>query len=154
MDSQVVELLGRNALVNELLCAGLELATPLRDRGIDLIAYVDLAAQVSNFSAAPIQIKAASKRVFSVNAKYERIANLIIVHVWHVATPENIEFYALRHSEGVAVAAKMGYTNSPSWARGDYTNTKPSPRLTELIQPYRMSREKWWPLVTGFQRKD
>lgn len=46
-DSQVVELLGRNRLIEELLLAGLEVALPLRDRRIDLIAYADLAARVS-----------------------------------------------------------------------------------------------------------
>ncbi len=42
IDPQVVELLGRNKLISDLLRAGLEVALPMRDRGIDLIAYVDL----------------------------------------------------------------------------------------------------------------
>ena len=42
MDTQTIEILGRNRLVNELLVAGLEVAIPLRDRDIDLIAYIDL----------------------------------------------------------------------------------------------------------------
>jgi len=54
MDSQTIEILGRNRLVDELLVAGLEVATLLRDRGIDLIAYVDLAADASKFAAVPI----------------------------------------------------------------------------------------------------
>ncbi len=33
MDTQVVELLGRNKLVSDLLRAGLEVALPMRDRG-------------------------------------------------------------------------------------------------------------------------
>ncbi|MHB2036215.1 MAG: hypothetical protein ACYCPW_05680 [Nitrososphaerales archaeon] len=41
MDTQLVELAGRNWLTSELLKAGLEVARPERDRGIDLIAYVD-----------------------------------------------------------------------------------------------------------------
>ncbi|MGA3024700.1 MAG: hypothetical protein ABSF98_08030 [Bryobacteraceae bacterium] len=40
-DSQVVKVLGRNLLIAELLGAGLEVALPIRDRGIDLIAYAD-----------------------------------------------------------------------------------------------------------------
>lgn len=39
LDSQAVEILGKNKLINELLKAGLEVASPIRDRGIDLIAY-------------------------------------------------------------------------------------------------------------------
>ena len=39
MDTQMIEIMGRNRLIDELLRAGLEVALPLRDRGIDLIAY-------------------------------------------------------------------------------------------------------------------
>ncbi len=35
MDTQVVELLGRNKLVSDLLRVGLEVALPMRDRGND-----------------------------------------------------------------------------------------------------------------------
>lgn len=33
LDSQAVEILGKNKLINELLKAGLEVAFPIRDRG-------------------------------------------------------------------------------------------------------------------------
>jgi hypothetical protein len=39
MEPQIVEILGRNRLIDELLRAGLEVATPERDRGIDLLVY-------------------------------------------------------------------------------------------------------------------
>jgi len=42
MDPQLVELAGRNWLTSQLLQAGLEVARPERDRGIDLIAYRDM----------------------------------------------------------------------------------------------------------------
>src|SRR5438876_7603876 len=42
VDTQIVELIGRHHLTAELLRAGLEVATPVRDRGIDLIAYADI----------------------------------------------------------------------------------------------------------------
>ncbi len=41
IDAQTIELAGRSQLTSELLRAGLEVPMPLRDRGIDLIAYVD-----------------------------------------------------------------------------------------------------------------
>jgi hypothetical protein len=53
-DTQVVEVLGRNRLVNELLLAGVEVAIPVRDKGVDLIAYIDHVSKVTNFSALPI----------------------------------------------------------------------------------------------------
>jgi len=42
MDSQTVEIIGRNYLVSRLVSDGLEVARPERDRGVDLIAYLDL----------------------------------------------------------------------------------------------------------------
>jgi hypothetical protein len=42
MKSQVVDVLGRNQLTEELLRAGLEVSLPVRDGGgIDLIAYAE-----------------------------------------------------------------------------------------------------------------
>ena len=38
LDSQVTEYLGRNLLIDQLLRAGVEVAIPVRDRGVDLIA--------------------------------------------------------------------------------------------------------------------
>ena len=55
-DKQIVELLGRNRLVDELLRADLEVAIPARDRGIDLIVYADKGRGVKNFVAKPIQM--------------------------------------------------------------------------------------------------
>lgn len=51
LDTQVVELMGRHRLMNELLRDGLEVAAPVRDRGVDVIAYADLSVQVAKFSA-------------------------------------------------------------------------------------------------------
>lgn len=42
MDTQTVEIIGRNYLVSRLVSARLEVARPERDRGVDLIACVDL----------------------------------------------------------------------------------------------------------------
>ena len=81
MDTQVIEIIGRNRLVNELLRAGLEVARPERDRGIDLIAYADLSPTVQSFIARPIQMKAASGQAFSLATKYHRLPDLILAYV-------------------------------------------------------------------------
>ena len=56
IDTQVVELIGRSRLIIELLGAGLEVAVPIRDRGVDLIVYVDLETKARSFIARPIQL--------------------------------------------------------------------------------------------------
>jgi hypothetical protein len=41
LDTQVIELMGRHRLMNESLRDGMEIASPVRDRGVDVIAYGD-----------------------------------------------------------------------------------------------------------------
>ena len=149
MDTQTIELLGRNRLVDELLLAGLEVALPTRDRGVDLIAYVDLESRTSKFVAVPIQMKAASTRAFSIDIKYLKITNLIFAYVWGLQKSEHAATYALTYHEAVAVAEKMGWINTVSWMNGRYSTSAPSRRLCELLQPYKMSPAAWWQRITG-----
>src|SRR5688500_865685 len=99
MDTQTIELVGRNQLTAELLRAGLEVALPLRDRGIDLIAYADTGADVATFTAVPIQMKVASERSFSINRKYEKFPNLLHAYVWGIQVSECLATYALTQPE-------------------------------------------------------
>ncbi|MCA9452612.1 MAG: hypothetical protein KC587_12870 [Nitrospira sp.] len=150
MDSQRIELLGRNLLVSELVRSGLEVALPLRDRGVDLVAYADEVAKVNAFVAVPIQMKAASKRSFGIDRKYVKVSNLLLVHVWHVASPSDAVFYALRYPEALAIAEKKGWTKTASWKkRGNYSNNNPGPKFRELLEPYRMTTETWWSTIVG-----
>lgn len=153
-DTQLIELLGRNRLIDDLLRAGLEVALPARDRGIDLIAYADLRTNVDGFVARPIQMKAASSRSFSVDGKYGKFANLIIAYVWHLDRSADAVVYALTFHEAVGVAEAMGWTNTASWKTGQlYTTTRPSKRLSKLLGPHRMDANAWWVKVTGCARQ-
>ena len=152
MDTQTVEILGRNRLVDELLLAGLEVALPQRDRGIDLIAYADLAAVTSKFVAVPIQMKAASSRAFSINAKYEKISNLVIAYVWGLQAPEHAKSFALTYTEAVDIAKAMKWTATPSWAKGSYSTSAPSKKLCELLAPFEMSPEAWRKKISSVSR--
>ena len=68
-DSQVVEIAGRNWLVSQLYLAGVEVARPERDHGIDLIAFLDR----GRFIACPIQVKASSQKSFDVQRRFETL---------------------------------------------------------------------------------
>jgi hypothetical protein len=150
-DAQVVELIGRNLLGSELLRDGLEVAVPARDRGIDLIAYADLLSNVETFVARPIQMKAASRRSFSIDGKYERLADLIIAYIWHVHDPGTTVTYALTYSEAFDVAKEcFDLDNSVAWENKKYhVNNNPGQKLCGLLEPYQMSEGKWWEKVTG-----
>jgi hypothetical protein len=130
--------------MSEILRAGLEVATPLRDRGIDLIAYMDTGNAVSTFTAVPIQMKAASSRSFSINRKYDKFPNLLHAYVWGIQDRACLATYALTQPEAIEVANEMGYTATDSWrVSGLYATTKPSAKLVALLGPYLMSPEKW-----------
>jgi len=151
LDTQVIELIGRNRLGSELLHAGLEIALPARDRGIDLIVYADLSSEVKTFTACPIQMKAASSRSFSLFWKYEKFANLIIAYVWFVDDPDpkKSETYALTYPEALQVATEMGWTKTESWAKDGYSTTSPSDKLLNILSKHRMTKEKWREKVLG-----
>lgn len=142
-DTQTLEIIGQHVLVDQLLRAGLEVATPLRDRGVDLIAYADLARDVDCYVARPIQMKAATRRVFSLDRKYERIHGLLLAYVWHVNDADQTVTYAMTYPEAFAIAEALGWTKTASWAKGKYANTRPGKKVVSLLEPYKMSSDAW-----------
>lgn len=69
MDNKITELRGRNRLVEALLGEGIEVAIPMWDNKIDLVAYLPVGPPQDRFVAAPIQLKAASAERFVLNKK-------------------------------------------------------------------------------------
>ncbi|TXD35297.1 hypothetical protein FRC96_11520 [Lujinxingia vulgaris] len=144
MDRQCVEIIGRNILVDQLLRAGLEVAQPLRDRGIDLLVYSDLSEDGPDFQARPIQMKASSERRFGIDRKYQKFADLLIVHVWNVRCEDETLVYATTFEEAVRIGDEMGWTTTKSWVEHNaYSTSAPSKRLQTLLAPYAMTSERW-----------
>jgi hypothetical protein len=153
VDTQTIELVGEHLLAGQLLQAGLEVAFPARDRGVDLIAYADIDQQAGHFVAKPLQLKAATQRSFGIWTKYSRIHDLILAFVWHVGGSEPTETFALTCQEAITIGDTMGYTKTESWVgQGAYVTTRPSDRLCRLLEPYRMTPNAWWVKVTGTGR--
>jgi len=131
MDKQLVEFVGRNWLTSQLLSAGLEVARPERDRGIDLIAYRDV-GEKEHFLAYPIQMKAATRGVFSIDPKYEKFPRLILAYVWNLGDSARTTCFGLTYQQAIRAADEMGYTRTNSWQTGGrnkkrgYSTTRPS----------------------------
>jgi hypothetical protein len=143
-DSQVVEIAGRNWLVSQLYLAGVEVARPERDHGIDLIAFLDR----GRFIACPIQVKASSQKSFDVQRRFETFPNVLMVYVWNLADAPVA--YCLRYAQAEKVAKQMGWTATNSWQTGansgrpGYGTREPSPKLIEFLEPYRVTALAQW----------
>ena len=117
LDSQQVEIVGKHILIANLLAAGIEVAEPMRDRGIDLIAFID-GKSGGRFEACPIQVKAATDQSFGLDKKYEKSHNLRIVFIWNATIPKDSELYSLTYEEAESVLHEMKYSLSESWKQG------------------------------------
>jgi hypothetical protein len=127
MDTQTIERVGQHRLASDLLRAGLEVAFPTRDRGVDLIAYLDVGENLGRFVARPIQLKAASQRSFGIWKKYLKFNELIFAFVWNLDGKCEPETYALTCSEAISIGDVMGWTKTASWNdNGGYSTTSPS----------------------------
>ncbi|MEM6484190.1 MAG: hypothetical protein AAF662_04310 [Pseudomonadota bacterium] len=149
LDSQRIELLGHSFLIDQLIRGGIEVAQPLRDRGVDLVIYADLTSEVGKFISKPLQLKIASKRVFSLSRKYEKIADLIIAFVWHIDSEEEARVYAMTYADAYLIAEQLGWTKTQSWAKGNYSNTRPGRKIEKLLEPFQMNSESWFGRLTS-----
>ena len=136
LDSQQVELIGRSILTTRLLLGGIEVALPERDRGIDLVAYLD--REDEGFRACPIQLKAATAEAFSIDRKYEKCTGLLLAFVWRATDAANAEVFTVTYANALEIAEKMGWLKTASWTkRGKYSTSRPSAVLRDHLLPYR-----------------
>lgn len=143
LDSQQVEILGRAALTASIVGDGLEVATPERDNGIDLLAFL-----VDPWKVIPIQMKASSSRAFSLFKKHERVPGLVMAYVWHASVATDVEIYAMTWNEAKQVADGLGWTKTASWEREGYSTTNASKRVQVALEQYRISEGSWMRFVS------
>ena len=138
-----MEIAGRSLLVAHLVADGIEVAEPLRDRGVDLLAYLDL-DDADRFLAAPVQLKAFTNAGSGLDRKYERFPGLLLAYVWSVETPTEAVAYCLTYEQALGIADELGWTQTKSWTdKGVYVSTRPSKRLKALLDLYRMNPGSW-----------
>ena len=90
-------------------------------------------------------MKSSTKESFGLWRKYSKFKNLIVVYIWYIEDESKTVTYALTYGEAFTICVKMGWTQTKSWKEGKgYSTTKPSKKLKELIEPYKMDSNKWW----------
>ncbi len=143
IDTQKIELSGRHYLISQLLAGGVEVAQPIRDRGIDLIAYQDREGTTPYFLACPIQLKANRGARFSLDRKYEHTRNLLMTYVWYVDDPASTVVYALTYNEAFQLLEEGKHTLTATWKdKGVYTLTV-NQSWIERLSVYRMTAHHW-----------
>ncbi len=137
LDTQQVEIVGRNLLVSLFVADDVEIAEPIRDRGVDIIAYKEI-SEGNKFHAVPVQLKAFSKEGFGVYAKYEKFPGILMAYVWHAAEPLKAELFVMTYVQALEIADAVGWTKTVSWLDGGgYSTSSPSKELKELLEQYR-----------------
>jgi len=148
-DTQIIELEGERHLMSRLLADGVEVANPVRDHGIDLIAYLDQKDGNGQFLACPIQIKTATGKRFSLDTKYKKFPNLLIVFVWDVLDDNARTFYALTYQEAEKLLQKSPARGTDHTLSKSYTKSnggyhfEVSKKWMEVFDAYRVKPGKW-----------
>lgn len=134
MDTQQIEIIGRNFLISAFTADGLEVAEPIRDKGIDLIVFDD----VKSFRAYPVQLKASLTQGFSVNSKYVKFTNLLMAYTWFSADVNKTELYVMPYEVATDIAESFGWTKTKSWTvGGTYSTQRPSKLMLQRLRPFK-----------------
>jgi hypothetical protein len=156
IDTQLIELAGRNRLIESIIAGGLDVALPIRDDGADLIVYRRKGDGA--FSARPVQLKTATKPRFAIDRnKYQAREGLIMAYVWG---EDRSTIYALAYNPDVlAIARAMGWDQTDSWKNGGQRKKPgwscyPSPKLLRLFEPFRATLTRWRGLLEGGLRRN
>jgi hypothetical protein len=135
--SNRVELAGRSWVTSRLLAHDLQVATPVVDSGVDLIAFNEVG--VGGIRALPIQLKCATTEAFSLDRKYEG-RGITMIYVWYAFTDPSA--FILSYEEALEVLGSKA-ASTPSFSdRGAYSASYVSKRRKEQLMPF-LNRWAW-----------
>jgi hypothetical protein len=127
MPAEAIEVINRNALVSIALKQGYVAYLPVYDPGIDLILLNEATNDLKRVQ---------QKGRWTINKKYKDR------EIW-VAFPDRGVWYVVPHDEVLlAFSEQKGFTNTDSWARGEYSYAPLSKEMVALLEPYRFGDPK------------
>jgi len=133
--SQRTELINTHRAVESILEAGLDVAMPLKDDGIDLVCYVSKGD--GPWTSVAIQVKSR----FGVDKKYLSRPGLVMCYV---CSPNDI--YVLTHERAMEIAQARGYLNPArkSWRTlNGYSVPTVGKSLSTDLVPFAATPERW-----------
>jgi hypothetical protein len=154
MDKQQIGIIGKHLLIANLLAAGLEVAEPIRDHGIDLIVYRDGKEDSEppvKFAARPIQLKTSSKKTFELYRKYDRFDELRIVYVWNAENiwdekyPSKPIIFCLKYKEAEDILKAGRHAENNDWKNiGHWFTNSPSDAMEKRLEKYQVKIPNDW----------
>lgn len=138
--ANIIEMLGRNHLITQLIEGRVHAAIPLWDQGVDLVAYYQ---GEDRLVARPLQLKVAELSRWGVYKKYKDIPGLLMVYVWNVKS--KFQIYAMNYTEAEHLLSigKTDHAQSDSYKKKGFYHTVPSKDLLEALEPFLMTQGKW-----------
>src|ERR1700730_11601211 len=99
VQSEMLELVGRARLMDELLEDGVNVALPMGACEIDMLAYVDSRAAACRIVSVPIKVASFCSDALSSNLEAARASGLLIALVWGLSNPEHARTFAFTPAE-------------------------------------------------------
>jgi len=138
LDSQQKELIGRAALEALLIKNGFEVARAHRDKGIDLIVFLDEPSRP--FVSRPIQLKASSGTRFGLDRKYARMTGLVMAYAWNIQ--DMPRFFLMNYGEAEDLIPAEAKRTS-SWDKGGYSWPKAPETIKLKLERDYENRWNW-----------
>ena len=138
--ANIIEVLGRNHPIAQLIEDNFHAAVPLWDQGVDLLAYD---GRSGGLAARPLQLKVAEGSRWGVQTKYADIQGLFMVYIWH--EKQDVQIYAMSYAEALNhLTITSTYAKSDRWTkRGEYPISPVGTDLLASLQPFLMAKGKW-----------
>ena len=129
--SSRVEIAGRSWVISRLLAHGCEVAVPVVDSGIDIIAFREIGD--GGVRALPLQLKCATNEAFSLDVKYAR-RGITLIYVWPAMS--NPTDFVLSYDEARAVFVPRSPKTASSADGGAYSMSTVSKVRKQQLAPY------------------
>ncbi len=134
---------GKDIFISHIQSAGLKIAEPLSRERIDFLIYRDGGPDRELIPFA-VQIKTSIHKTFSLHKNDLKMPRSLLAYVWNAKDYEESSIYAITYKEALHVLKEKGYAATDSWmSKGGYSVTDAGTDLKEMLEPYRMTPERW-----------
>ncbi|MDP2816636.1 MAG: hypothetical protein Q8O19_08165 [Rectinemataceae bacterium] len=150
MEKQLIEVIGRSKFTEFAILSGFELATPVRDCGIDCLLYFPIEDGLLN-TAVPVQLKCYSSQALTVDSKYNRIGDILHVILWN-CLGVNPKYFALTQKHAMQLAVNFNWDKLPGWIskNGRYDATNASKPIVDEMMKYSVNTKTFKEIIRQY----